>query len=260
MPLDILLLEKLERCSDATSRGNTFNPPGGDRNIMKAAAKLHAAIFDDARAPPLRAIGRRQFLKTQHTMGDAVHGLVGKLRGQIVEQHHCGAEFREIMLDRQDLTPIAQRTLRQQPDLGETVEHHPARPRARDRFENLLGGLAEFEVRRIEQALLLFGIEQALRRQQFEHFNSIIQCPAMGGRTVAQLAFGFGQSDVEAFLPAPRAFEQKLQCHGGLAGARRAFHQEYMAARKSAGQDVVQSPDARFRLVGETFDRVHTTP
>ena len=101
---------------------------GGDGDIVIAAAEFHAAIFDDARAPPLRAVGRRQFLQPKHAMGDAVHGLVGDIGGEIVEQHHRGAEFREIMLDRQNLPPIAQRALRQQPDFGQAVEHHPARP------------------------------------------------------------------------------------------------------------------------------------
>jgi hypothetical protein len=50
------------------------------------------------------------------------------------------------MLDRQNLPPIAQRILRQQPDLGQAVEHDPARPVPLDHFEDLLGGFAEFEI------------------------------------------------------------------------------------------------------------------
>jgi hypothetical protein len=45
-----------------------------------------------------------------------------------------------------------------------------------------------------------------------------------------------------------------LQGYGGLAGARRTFREEEMAARKSARQDVVEPPDAGFRLVGEFFN------
>ena len=111
-------------------------------------------------------------------MGNAVHGLVGDFGGQIVEQHHRGVEFREIVLDRENLPPIAQRTLRQQPDLGEAVEHDPARLHALDGGEDLLGRFAELEVGGIEQALLLLGIEQALRRQQLEDFDAVIQAPS----------------------------------------------------------------------------------
>ena len=112
-------------------------------------------------------------------MRDAVHGLVGGFGGQIVEQQNRGAVLREIMLDRQDLPPVAQRALRQQADFGQAVEHHPVRLDALDSLENLLGGFAEFEVGGIEQALLLVGVEQAFRRQQFEYLDAIVQRPAM---------------------------------------------------------------------------------
>ena len=49
-----------------------------DGDVMVAAAKFYAAIFDDAHTPPLRAIIRRQFLEPQHAMRDAVDGLVAR--------------------------------------------------------------------------------------------------------------------------------------------------------------------------------------
>ena len=143
--------------------------------VVIAATKFHAAIFDDASPAPFRAIGRCQFFQTQHAMGDAVHRLVGDFGRQIVEQHHGGVALREVVLDRQNLPPVTQRALRQQADLGQAVEHHPVRLRALHHFEDLLGGFAELEIGRIEQALLLFRIEQAFRRQQFEHFDAVIQ-------------------------------------------------------------------------------------
>ena len=221
---------------------------------MIAAAELDAAVFDDAGAPPLRTIGRREFFKAQHAMRDAMHGLVGDVGSQIVEQHHRGGELREVMLDRQNLPPIAQRALRQKPDLGETVEHHPAGPRPFYGFKDLLGGFAQFEIRRIQQALLLLGIEEAFRGQQFEDLDVLAQSPAMGGCAVAQLVFGFGQSDVETLLTGPRALQQKLQRYGGFAGPGRAFHQKQVSARKSARQDIVQSPNAGLRLAGHRFN------
>ncbi len=93
-----------------------------------------------------------------------------------------GAEICEIMLDRQDLAAIAQRALRQQPDFGKAVQHHPARLRAIDGREDLLGGLAQFEIGGIEQALLLLGVEQALRRQQLEHFDAARRASSRGRR------------------------------------------------------------------------------
>jgi hypothetical protein len=230
---------------------------GRDGDVVIAAAKLHGAIFDDARAAPLRAIGRRQFLKPQHAMRNAVHGLVGLLGRQIVEQHHRGAEFCEIMLARENLPPVAQRALRQQPDFGKTVEHDPARPRAFYRFKNLLGGFAEFEVGRIKQALLLFGIQQAFRRQKFEHLDVVAQRPAVGGRAFAQFLLGFRKRDVEAFLAGLGALQQELQRNRRLAGSRRALDEEYVPAGKSAGQDIVQPPNPGFRLGRQVCDGIH---
>ncbi len=82
----------------------------------------------------------------------------------------------------------------------------------------------------------------------------------MRARAVAQFALGLRQGDVEAFLAGLGAFEQELQRHRGFAGAGGAFGEKDMAARKSTRQDVVEAPDAGFRLFGKSFDRVHMTP
>jgi hypothetical protein len=111
-----------------------------------------------------------------------VDGFVAEVRRHVIEQQNRGAEICEIVLDRQNLPPVPQRALRQQPDLGKAVQHHPVRLRAIDGRENLLGGFAQLEVGRIQQALLLLGIEQALRRKQLEHFDPLIKRPAVRGR------------------------------------------------------------------------------
>ena len=56
-------------------------------------------------------------------MHDAVHGLVESVRRQVVEQQDGGAVPRKIMLQGQDLPPVAQRALRKQADLRQAVEH-----------------------------------------------------------------------------------------------------------------------------------------
>ena len=105
--------------------------------------------------------------------GDAVHRLVERLGGQVVEQQHGRAVAREIVLQRQDLAAVAQRALRQQADLGQAVEHDARGLGALDRLEDQLGGLAELEVGRIEQALLLVVVEQALGRHQLEDLDAL---------------------------------------------------------------------------------------
>ena len=64
------------RCSAETSRGKTRTPPVSMTKSWISAAVALAAIFDDAQAPALGAIFRRQLLEPDHAMRDAVHGLV----------------------------------------------------------------------------------------------------------------------------------------------------------------------------------------
>ncbi len=76
----------------------------------------------------------------------------------------------------------------------------------------------------------------------------------MRGRTVAQLALGFGQGDVETFLAG------LLQRDGGFACSGRALHQKHVSTRKPARQDVVQPPNPGFRLAGDRLNQVHKSP
>jgi hypothetical protein len=55
-------------------------------------------------------------------------------------------KLRKEVLERQNLPPVPQRALRQQPDLGQAVEHDAIGPRAFDGVENLPRDLAQFEV------------------------------------------------------------------------------------------------------------------
>lgn len=63
----------------------------------------------------------------------------------------------------------------------------------------------------------------------------------MGFGTLAQFALGFGQRDVQASLAALGAVLEKVQGYGGFAGPWLTFEQEQMAARQSAGKDVVKT-------------------
>src|SRR6185312_7813904 len=103
---------------------------------MEAASKTLAAILDDARTSPLGAEIRRQFLKPDDAVGDAVDGLVVHLGGQIVQQQHRGVLLRKKVFEGEDLTAIAQRTLRQQANLGEGVEHDALRLGLLEGIEN----------------------------------------------------------------------------------------------------------------------------
>ena len=149
------------RCS-AAQAGENIDPAPGDGEIVIAAAIFLTAIFQDADASSLGAEIGRQFLQMDHAMGDAVYGLVVRLGGQIIQQHHRGAETGEMMLDGQDLAAIAQRALRQKTDFRKTVQHDALGLDPLDLGKNLFGGLAQFQIGGIEQALLLFGIQHII--------------------------------------------------------------------------------------------------
>ena len=173
---------------------------GLDDEVVIAAAKALAAIFDHPQPPPLGAIIGRQLLEPDHAVRDAVHGLVVRVAGEVVEHQHGRAVAREIMLQRQHLAAIAQRALREQPDFRQAVDHDPPRLDLLDRLEDPLGRLAELEVGGIKQALLLLLVEQAFGRDQLENVERIVEAPAVRGGALAQLLLGFRQSDVEAAL------------------------------------------------------------
>ena len=158
-------------------------------------------------------------------MRNAVNGAVGALGGEIVEHDDRGIVLREIMLQRQNLPPVAQRALRQQTDFREAVDDDALRLYPLDAVEDALYGLAELEIGRIQQALVLVGIEHALRRHQLENLDLRPDRPAMRPRAVAQLVLGFGEADIDAGFVRLGAGEQKLQRNRGLAGARAALEQ-----------------------------------
>ena len=58
-------------------------------------------------------------------MRDAVDGLVSLVGGQVIEQQDRRLALGEKVFQRQDLAAITQRTLREQPDLGKTVQYDP---------------------------------------------------------------------------------------------------------------------------------------
>ena len=59
-----------------------------DHEIVVAAAERLPAELHHPQAPALGAVVRRQLLQPDHAMGDAVHGLVVRLGGQVVEHQH----------------------------------------------------------------------------------------------------------------------------------------------------------------------------
>jgi hypothetical protein len=94
-----------------------YNATGTDGEVVVAATESLRAILDHAQAPALGAVVRGRLLQQDDAVRDTVHRLVERVGREVVEHEHGDAVAREIVLERQDLAPVAQRTLRQQPDL-----------------------------------------------------------------------------------------------------------------------------------------------
>ena len=105
--------------------GKHGDAAGLDVEVVVAAAKTLAAALDDAQPPPFAAVDRRQLVEMDHAVRDAVNGAIGALGGEIVEHDDGRIMLREIMLQRENLPPVAQRALRQQTDFREAVDDDP---------------------------------------------------------------------------------------------------------------------------------------
>lgn len=166
-------------------------------------------------------------------------GLVHQLGSQVVQQHDRCPLPCEVVLEGEYLPPVAQRALRQQAYLRKAVQHHPCRADLLEHLEDLLGGLAEFQVVRMKQALLLLGAQQAFGRHQFEDSDVVAQHPSVRTRPFPQLLFGLRQRQVQASFI--RIGEKETEADGCLACAGTALQQEGMTTGKPAAEDFVET-------------------
>src|SRR4051812_2421923 len=89
---------------------------GGNDEVVKAAAIMLPAIFQDAQTAALRAVSGREFLQKDDAVSDAVDGLVVLVGCQIVQQQYGHVMARKVMLQRKDLPAIAQGALGKEAD------------------------------------------------------------------------------------------------------------------------------------------------
>ena len=188
----------------------------------------------NANASPLGTIGRRQFLKAYHRMRDAVHGLVSEFGGQVIQHQHRGAEFREEMFQAPEFAGGTCRELCASSLISDSESSTTRFGRDRSTASKICLVVSP-NSRSDEYSRLCCcsGIEQALRRQQFEHFDIVVERPAMRGSAGAQFALGFGQRNVKALFAGASAFQQKLQCDRRLARSRGAFDKEDVLRAKT---------------------------
>jgi hypothetical protein len=244
MPLLTRVLGIGLRCSRATRRGKSRTPPLPNSKIVIPAAERLAPTLDHPEPPAFAAVAGRQLIEMDDAMGNAVDGAVGGFGGQIVEHHDRRLMPGEIVLERKDLPPVAQRALGQKADLRQAVDHDSERPYPLNLVEDAPDCLAKLEIGGIEQALVLVGVEHAFRRNQLEYSDALGDGPIVRGRSVPQFLFGFREAHINATLPALSTGKKKLKSDSGLSAARTAFEQMQPVPCKATAQHVIETGHA----------------
>ena len=178
--------------------------------------------------------------------------VVGLLR-QVVEEQHRAPLPGEEVLQRQHLAAVAQRPLRQQPDLRKAVEDDAGRRHARDLVHHHLDGLAELQVGGVDDRLLAFGIEAELGRDQLVDLDAV-EIPAMRARHMQQFLPALRERDVEAALVLGPAFEHELERQRRLARAGLALDQVHAVAGIAAAENVIERPGPGRHRAGLGFE------
>ena len=220
-----------------------LQPPAVEVEVVLAAAELHAAQLHHAQPPLVGAIVVGVLVQVQHAVRDAVQVLVAIAARAVVEHQHRAAALREEALEREDLAPVAQRALGQQPHLRQAVEDHALRLLLVDQAHHVARGLPELELRGMQHRLLGLLAESLVAHQVVD--LDALERPAVRGSHLGQFLGGFGQRDVEPALARGTAGLQELQRERGLARARRALDQVEVLRGQPAAEDVVEAGDAR---------------
>ena len=220
-----------------------------DAEVVVAAADIHAAHLDDPQPPPLGAVERRELLQRNDSMGQALELEIARLAGAIVGHQYGGPARGEMLLERQELAPVAQRALGQEPHLRQRVEHHPHRFDALDLGQQGAGHFRQLDLGRLEEGVLLGEAQVLDARGELEDRQSG-QVPAVRIRHGPELLAGLREGDVESLLAAPEALEQELQPQGGLAGAGVALDEMETPGGQTAAKDMVEPFDASGRTGG----------
>ena len=133
--------------------GEHVQPAPADDVIVIAGPEVAAPQLDHLQPPPHGSIVRRMVLQADHPVGQAVQADVPGLAGLVVEEQDGALLPAEVLLEGQDLPAVAERVLRQQPQLGKRVEDQPGRPGPFGFGEHGLHRLAELDLRGVEHGV-----------------------------------------------------------------------------------------------------------
>jgi len=118
-----------------------------------ATPKFDPAHLRYAQPSPLRAIVERQLLQSDDTVHDAVELKIVALRRHVVDHQHRRIPCAQEVLQRENLSSIAQRVLCQQPHLGKRVDDDARRVDTLDHSAQQTHRLAKLDFRGAEHCL-----------------------------------------------------------------------------------------------------------
>src|SRR5690242_3576649 len=118
-----------------------------------------------------------------------------------------------------------------------------------DFFADMPARLPEFDVRRVENSILLLPLQALLERFELKQSNAV-ESPAVRGCHRAQFGLGFRKCHIEAMFASVPARHQELKPERRLARARIPFDQIQVIRGKAALEDVIQTLDTgRYELL-----------
>src|SRR4051794_39460405 len=98
-------------------------------------------------------------------MRDAVQLKVLCPGGAVVQKEHGAVAVREEVFEREHLPAVAQGVARQQPNLGQGIEHYAAWLYALNLPENVLRRVLELDLGRVKGGILIFRTKAVLCRR-----------------------------------------------------------------------------------------------
>ena len=128
-----------------------------DGEVVEARDEINSAQLLHLHSSASWAKVERETLQRDHAMADAVEMRILSLAGarHVVDEHDGGVASDEELLEPENLAAVVQGILRQEPHLGETVEHDTPRLDPFDFLSNQFDGFAELYFPGVDNGLLV---------------------------------------------------------------------------------------------------------
>ena len=184
--------------------GEDLDPAPPDGVVVEARPEVAAPHLDDLEPPPHSPVIGRVPLHADDAVGDAVQVRVAHVAGLVVDEQDRAVASGEELLEGEDLAAVAERVLRQQPQLGHRVEHQPGRPGLLGLGEDGLDRLAKLDLGGVVHRVPGVGLEAFLGGDDLDDLDAL-QRPAVGRGRGPEFLLALGEGDEQAGFAEPGA-------------------------------------------------------